>query len=89
MFLLHCKAIFICVGIIYLVRLQVKKLVNEPQELAKENASTKTHKCTSDDVEANETNLMNGLSQMLPLLRKPLLGKCLLVLTIQFCALLG
>lgn len=34
-------------------------------------------------------NLSNGLLQMLPLIRKPLLGKLCLVLVLQFCLLGG
>lgn len=43
------------------------------------------------DAEGNfkNANLSNGLLQMLPLLRKPLLGKLCLVLALQFCLIGG
>lgn len=64
------------------------KLIDEPAaELAKEQYGGRKASIKSEA--KVKVNLMNGLSQMMPLLRKPLLSKCLLVLTIQFCALLG
>lgn len=53
---------------------------NESSERAKEKLPRKVGVGAS---------MSAGLAPILPLLRKPLLGKLLLVLTIQFCTLLG
>lgn len=52
---------------------------------------TETIATMTKDAEGHfeNANLSNGLLQMLPLLRKPLLGNLCLVLALQFCLLGG
>lgn len=66
--------------------MQIEKLVDELQL----KGSQETFATMTKDAEGQfkSANLANGLAQMMPLIRKPMLGKLCLVLALQF-ALIG